>query len=208
MSLNEDLQWRYACKRMNGTVVPDEDLNRILEAIRLAPTSMGMQLFKVFVIKDRTLLDKIHKEAAPRQLMINGCSHLLVFAAYSKLTSKDMDDYIQRLGVTRNISGEQLEEYRVKWNSLLDIPEDEVFEWTARQTYITMGYATLAAASLKIDSTPVEGADFDTIDQILDMKSQNLKSTLLLPLGYRDEKEDRLAGAPKVRKDAKELFIF
>lgn len=208
MSLFDNLNWRYACKRMNGQSIPENEIDKILEAIRLAPTSMGMQSFKVVVIKDRSLLDRIQKEAAPRQLMIEGCSHLLVFASYYKLTKAEVDAYIERLSKTRNITGEHLQAYADKWAPLVNIPEEEAAEWMARQTYITMAYATVAAAQLRIDSTPVEGADFDIIDEILRLKEQNLRSTLLLPLGYRDEKEDHLAGAPKVRKDTQDIFII
>lgn len=208
MSLIEDLNWRYACKRMNGESLELDKLNTILEAIRLAPTSMGMQLFKVSVISDSKIKNQIMKEAAPRQLMIEGCSHLLVFSAYTKLTQNDVDEYINRLGVVRNITGDKLEEYRSKWSFLANLSDQEVLDWSARQTYIVMAYASVIAANLKVDSTPVEGFDANVVDKILGLADINLKSTLLFPLGYRDSQEDHLADSPKVRKDNKDIFLF
>lgn len=207
MSFNDDLNWRYACKRMNGEIIPQKDVEFILNSINMAPTSMGMQLFKVFVIKDRVLMDKIQKDAAPRQLMILGASHLLVFAAYKTLSKQEVDAYLTRLGDARNIKGDHLDQYKNKWYPLLEMADDAVSAWAIKQTYITMAYATMAAATVKVDCTPVEGADFDIIDQILDLDTQNLQSTLLLPLGYRDAKEDHLAREPKVRKANDEIFV-
>ncbi|MEN9919096.1 MAG: hypothetical protein RL662_1532 [Bacteroidota bacterium] len=208
MNLIDDLNWRYACKFMNEKKIEDDKINTILESIRLAPTSMGMQLFKVLVIKDSDLINKIHTEAAIHQKMLRGASHLLVFAAYTKLTQNDIDTFIEHFGKLRNITGERLDEYRGKWNTLLGMTDAQVLDWTTRQTYITMAYATIAAANLKIDATPVEGFESAKVDELLDLGKLNLKSTLLLPLGYRDPDTDRSAGSAKVRKDSSDLFIF
>jgi len=208
MNLIEDLNWRYACKWMNGKKIEEEKLNIILEAIRLAPTSMGLQLFKVLVIDNHETIMQIFEEAAIRQKMLKGCSHLLVFTAYTQLSEDHINEYINRFGRLRNITGDRLEEYRSKWMVLLGMSEDEIINWTSRQTYITMAYASVAAANLRIDSTPVEGFENTKVDEILNLKELNLRSTLLFPLGYRDTEEDRSAGAHKVRKDADELFIF
>ncbi len=50
MNYLEKLKERYATKAMNGKIVPQEKIDNILEAIRLAPTSSGLQPFEVFVI--------------------------------------------------------------------------------------------------------------------------------------------------------------
>jgi len=53
MSLIEALNWRYATKKMNGDAVPQEKVNQILEAAHLAPTSSGLQPFKIIVSQIR-----------------------------------------------------------------------------------------------------------------------------------------------------------
>lgn len=209
MNLIDDLNWRYACKIMNGETVSDDKLDTILESIRLAPTSMGMQMFKVFALKDRAIIDKITKEAASAQHMIPGCSVLLVFAAYTEMNQAIIDEFIDRMGKTRDITGEHLEQYRARWSeAILGLSGQDLINWTSKQTYIAMAYATVAAANLRVDSTPVEGFDSSKVDEILNLNQQNLTSTLLLPLGYRDIETDRLANQPKVRKETKDLFVF
>lgn len=210
MGLIEDLNWRYACKIMNGRVVEDDKINTILEAIRLAPTSIGMQLFKVLVIKDKNMIEQIYKTSASRQLMLPGCSHLLVFAAYTTFTDDMIEEYVVRMGKIRNYTDEHINQYRMKyknWRKQFD-SDAEILEWTTKQTYIAMAYATVAAAELRVDSTPVEGFEPDVLDELMGLRAMNLASTLLLPLGYRDEANDHLADAPKVRKNTEDLFIF
>lgn len=207
MSLIEDLKWRHACKQMNGKIVEQEKVDTILEAINLAPTSMGLQAFKVFVIKDKNLINEIYEKAANRQKMLPNCSHLLVFATYTKVKESDVDEYMNLIAKTRNVSLESLAPFKDMFADLISMSEMEATNWTARQTYIAMGYATAAAATVKVDTTPIEGFSIHILNKILDLPSQGLSGTLLLPLGYMDEENDYLAHAIKVRKPESDLFI-
>src|SRR5665647_2204347 len=99
MSLVDTLNWRYATKRMNGTKVPTEKLEYILEAIRLAPTSFGLQPFKVIVIESPELRERIFNEAC-QQPQIKEASHILVFAANKKINAEQVDDYMQLVATT------------------------------------------------------------------------------------------------------------
>lgn len=70
----------------------------------------------------------------------------------------------------------------------------------ARQAYIALGIALIAAAEQEVDSTPMEGFDPYAVDKILGLKARSLRSVVLLPLGYRDEGSDWLLPMGKVRK--------
>ena len=86
MTLIEKLNWRYASKQMSGEKLPQEKVDTILEAIRLAPTSMGLQPFKVLIVEDQATKQKIFETAAPGQPQIPNASELLIFACYRKIT--------------------------------------------------------------------------------------------------------------------------
>lgn len=209
MKLLNDLNWRYAAKQMIEKEVPKEKLDIILEAIRLAPTSLGLQIFKVFVIKNKELKNRIFTEAAQRQEMIPNSSHLLVFAAKTNPSSEDINEYAEQMSIQREIPLESLKGFKDAYGSFLDSMSDtSKIEWSSRQTYIAMSYATVAAANQEIDCTPIEGFNPDIVNEILDLKSQNLTATLLLPLGYRDESIDYLVKAKKIRKNYDELFVL
>jgi nitroreductase len=70
----------------------------------------------------------------------------------------------------------------------------------ARQTYIALGFAMVAAAEQEVDCTPMEGFNPDAVDAILGLRERGLRSVVLLPLGYRDTEGDWLLPMPKVRK--------
>ena len=205
MSLLETLKWRYATKRMNGTKVPAEKIESILEAIQLTPTSYGLQAFKAIVIENEALKEQIFTEAC-QQPQIKESSHIIVFAAIKNVDAKQADDHIQLIADTRGITAESLAGYRSMLELKVTENEERNFIWTSKQTYIALGIAMVAAADVKVDATPIEGFNPSALDKILGLSEQNLGSVTILALGYRDDANDRLATAPKVRKSKESLI--
>ncbi|WP_299707890.1 NAD(P)H-dependent oxidoreductase [uncultured Pontibacter sp.] len=207
MNILESLKWRYAAKRMNGQRVPSDKVERILEAIRLAPSSMGLQPYTVLVIEDEELKKQI-RPIAMNQPQIEEGSHLLVFAAWDDINSTHIEEYIQHTAEVRNMPAEQLEDFK---NTLLGIAErntqEQNFNWAARQAYIAFGVGLVAAASEQVDATPMEGFDAAALDKLLNLPDKGLRSVTLMPLGYRDADNDWLAKLPKVRRQ-KEKFVL
>ena len=80
------------------------------------------------------------------------------------------------------------------------------FQHAARQAYIALGVAMVAAAEQQVDATPMEGFDPDKFDAILGLREKGLRSVVILPLGYRAAEGDWLKDAPKVRRDRSRLF--
>lgn len=207
MNLIDKLNWRYATKRMNGTKVPQEKVDNILEAVRLAPTSFGLQPFKVFVIESPELREKIFNEAC-QQPQIKEASQILVFAANKKVTAEQIDEYMQLTATTRAIPVESLNDFKAMFGGIVAGNADQNFVWTARQAYIAFGVGIVAAAIEGVDATPMEGFSTEALDKILGLAEQNLGSTTILTLGYRDEANDYLVNAAKVRKSKSSLFDF
>ena len=210
MTLEKDLvaqlNWRYATKRMNGTAVPQEKVEAILEAIRLAPVSYGFQNFKVLVIEDAATRAKI-APAAYNQPQLHEGSHLLVFAVEETLTEAQADAYMANIAQTRGIDVSALADFKAALMHQITskTPEQQV-EWASKQVYLALGIAIAAAALAKVDATPMEGFNPAAVDEILDLKAKGLRSVVLLALGYRDEANDFLANAPKVRQAKSEMF--
>jgi nitroreductase len=205
MTLIDKLNWRYATKRMNGTKVPQEKIDRILEAIRLAPTSLGLQAFKVIVVEDPALRERIFNEAC-QQPQIKEASHVLVFAANKNVSAGQVDDYMNLIASTRGIPVESLAGFRGAFDGIVGSTADQNFNWTARQAYIAFGVGIVAATNEDVDATPMEGFNSEALDKILGLPEQNLGSTTILTLGYRDETTDQLVSAAKVRKSKEALF--
>ena len=206
-NLIENLNWRYAAKRMNGEVVPQEKLDTILEAIKLAPSSAGLQPYKIIVISDQNTKERVFKEAAP-QPQIPDASHLLVFAAWDKISTQQITDYMNLIATTRGISVESLSKFQENVMSSVQARSEEGnFNWAARQAYIALGHALVAAATEHVDATPMEGFNNAKLDEILGLTEKGLKSVVIMTLGYRDSENDGLSKAKKVRRSSEELFI-
>jgi len=200
-TVNERLAWRYATKKFDATRrVSDETLERIVEAVRLAPTSSGLQPFELLVVSNPQTRAKI-RAVAWNQPQITDCSHLLVFAAWDDITADRVNMMFDLTNDVRGFRNEGWENYR---RQLLDIVADRGteanFQAAARQAYIALGIALIAAAFEEVDATPMEGFDPDAVDEILDLKSKNLRSVVVLALGYRAAAGDWLVNLTKVRR--------
>lgn len=209
MTLLQQLNWRYATKKMDPSKkIEAATLDRILEAIRLTPTSSGLQPYQVLVVTSQTVKDRI-RAVAWDQSQVSECSHLLVFAAWDDYTAErinaSFDFTIGERGVGTN---ERTEAYRK--NLVTNYPPrgPEInFQHTAKQTYIALGLALVAAAAEGVDATPMEGFDPNAVDDILGLRAKGLKSVTLLPLGYRDAENDWLLRLKKVRRPKEDFII-
>ena len=200
--LNQKLEWRYATKKFDPTrSVPAENIERIIEAIRLAPTSSGLQPFELFVVTNDEIRAKI-REVSWNQGQVTDCSHLLVFAAWDDITPERVNMMFDLTNEVRGFRNEGWEAYRQQLLGIVGARGvDANYQAAARQAYIGLGIALVAAAFEEVDATPMEGFDPEAVDAILDLKSKNLRSVILLPLGYRADEGDWLVNLKKVRRE-------
>lgn len=199
-TLSDHMSWRYATKKMDpAKVVPSEKVDAIIDAVRMAPTSSGTQPFELFVITNADVRGEI-QEAASGQAQITEGSHLLVFAAWDNYTEGRIDEVAQ---LNKDVRGDSpmIDGYygNLKASYVPRDPETN-YAHAARQAYIALGFAMLAAAEQEVDSTPMEGFDPAQVDKILGLAELGLRSVVLLPLGYRDPSGDWLVDMDKVRK--------
>ena len=204
-TLIEQLNWRYTTKKMDATkTVPQDKLDVIIEAIRMAPTSSGTQPFELLVVTNPEKLAAI-QEAAGGQAQITDGSHLLVFAAWDNYTAERIDEVVD-INIEARGDLPMLHAY---YDNLKNnyVPRDAAVNYAhaARQAYIALGIALVVAAEQEVDSTPMEGFDPSKVDEILGLKARGLRSVVLLPLGYRDPTGDWLLPMGKVRKPLKTM---
>lgn len=202
------LSWRYATKKMDATqAVPAEKVERILEAIRLSASSSGLQPYQVLVITDAETKAKIRAHAWD-QSQVTDASHLLVFAAWDHYSAERINSMFDLVNEQRGFRNEGWEAYRQKLlNFYPNRTPEENFQHAARQAYIGLGSALIAAAEEGVDSTPMEGFEPEVVDEILNLKALGLRSVLLLPLGYRANEGDWLVNLQKVRRSTDDFVI-
>jgi nitroreductase len=205
MELIDKLNWRYAAKAMNGEKVPQEKINNIIEATRLAPTSSGLQPFEILVITNEKIKEEI-KAVAWSQSVVTDCSHLLVFAAWDTYTPERINKMFDLTNEIRNTKSEGWENYRqMLLNAYPQKGTEENFVHASKQAYIAFGIALVAAAFEQVDTTPIEGFDPAAVDKILGLREKGLRSVVLLPVGYRNADKDWLVNLTKVRKSKEDL---
>jgi nitroreductase/dihydropteridine reductase len=199
--LIQKLQWRYATKKFNpAKVVPQEKVDRILEAVRLTATSSGLQPYEVFVVTSKEVRERI-KPIAWNQGQVTDSSHLLVFAAWDNYTAERINAMFDLVNAERGVKNEGWENYRQMLLGMYPQRDAEVnYQHAARQAYIGLGTALIAAAEEQVDATPMEGFDPKALDEILGLQARGLRSVAILPIGYRAEEGDWLVNLKKVRR--------
>lgn len=206
MKIIDALNWRYATKSMDGKKIPKKSLDIILEAIRLTPSSFGLQPYSIIVIENTELMKKI-QPIADMQPQIIEASVLLVFAAWENVTNQQINEFITLISKTRSVSEDSLKHKKEAIQVLLKNTAKENFNWATKQAYIGLGIGLAAAALEKVDTSPMEGFTPSDLDELLNLKEKGLRSVVLLALGYRKESKDLQGQAIKVRRDKKDLFI-
>lgn len=185
MSFLSQLSWRYSTKKFDTEKkVSEADLAKILEAIRLTPTSFGMQPYHFYVVENRAKKDAI-QGAAWDQQQVGTSSHIIVMCARNDLMTLK-DEYFDAMSGGDAESRAKLAGFEQMVTGF--VPKASP-EWAKKQTYIALGFAIAAAAELQIDSSPMEGFNAAAVAKILEIPS-HLDVAVMLPIGYRAADED------------------
>jgi nitroreductase len=205
--LLKKLHWRYATKKMNpAQAVSDEKVDRIVEAARLAATSSGLQPYEIIVVKSQAVREQMKPKAFGQSQITDG-SHVLVFAAWDDYTPERINMMFDLHNTERNSKDEGWENYRKSLLGSYPTRGAEAnFQHAAKQAYIGLGTALIAAAFEEVDATPMEGFDPAGIDEILGLKARGLRSAVIMALGYRDTAQDWLVNLKKVRRSGTQFI--
>ncbi|TPV33237.1 NAD(P)H-dependent oxidoreductase [Paucihalobacter ruber] len=207
MNTIDKLKWRYATKKFDTTKkLSYSQINTLKEAFNLTATSYGLQTMKLIVLEDSQKRNDI-LPAAYNQKQVVDASHLLVICIQNEVSGDDVDSYYKQLHQERQTPNEILEPYKNQLKGVIqNMSEANREEWTIRQAYIALGNLMTVCAFESIDSCPMEGFIPSEVDRILNLNDFNLKSVLLLPVGFRAE-NDMFASLKKVRKPLNEVIL-
>ena len=189
------LHWRHAAKSFDTSKkIPEADFEQVLEAVRLAPTSFGIQPFHVHVIEDQATKDRLCA-ASWNQPQFKTASHVICFVAMTDISAR-IEEFMQLMSGGDAEARQKLAGYEKMMRGALSGLQDEAASaWSAKQAYIALGFALAACAELRIDSCPMEGFVPAEVDKVLGL-SAGLHTCVMLPIGYR---EASALPRPKVR---------
>lgn len=202
MSFLERLEWRHATKAFDpAKPVSDADFAKILTAIRMAPTSFGLQPFRVRIVTDAATKQKLF-DAGWKQAQFSTASHILAFSNIADMSSR-IDGLIALMAGGDAAKREKLAGYEnIVKKFLATMTAEQVRFWADKQAYIALGFGMAAAAELAVDSCPMEGFSVPQVNAILGLPAGESVSAMLT-LGHRDEKQPPRA---KVRFADKDIF--
>lgn len=202
----EALNWRYATKVFDeDKKVGDADFAELLEALRLAPSSFGLQPWKFIVVKNQEMRAKL-RAAAWDQSAVTDASYFIVFTALRDMNEAHVDHFLGTMSETTSTPIEKLAGYKkIILDFISTMDERAVGEWSARQVYVALGELLTLCAMKEIDACPMEGFDRQKFDEILGLIGAPYATRVACAIGYRSP-EDKYALAKKVRF-AKDLVI-
>lgn len=199
MEFKEIVLKRYACKKFNDKKISEEKINELLEIIRMAPSSLNVQPWKIKVISDLETKKKLFRETK-NQIQTITCSHMLVFCVNTYFEKQ-----IEKLGklmIKKGVTEEKVEKYTARvLSSISTKTTEEKFAWAEKQVYLTLGNALNGAFSLGFDSCPMAGFRPKGYSKVLNLPS-NLVPVVLCALGYADDVPKK-----KIRFSKEEIFF-
>ena len=207
MNLIESLKWRYATKKFDEKkMLSEEQINTLTTAFNLTATSYGLQPIKLVVVQNKETQEKLVPHSWNQQ-QVAQASHLLVICIQDNINQQDIETYFDLVKKTRNTPDEILNPFKEYLIEAITTKSDsELNLWMTHQAYIALGNLLTVAAVEQIDSCPMEGFIPEKYDEILNLKKLNLKSALVLPVGYRAQ-DDYMKDLKKVRKDSSDVII-
>lgn len=208
MNYIEALQKRYSVKKFDKEkTIPSEIFKNILEAGKLSASSLGLQPYKIFVVESEEMKQKLIP-AFHNPSQISTCSHLVVLVSKKNIEDQYIDGYFRHITKVREISIENLDAFRKNIDHYIsEKDKNAVMQWNEKQAYIVLANLMFAAALENVDTCPMEGFKQKTIDEILNLDTENEKVSVTLALGYRAE-DDVFQKMKKVRKPDEKLFKF
>ena len=207
MDIINSLEWRYATKKFDSSKkLTEAQINTLKRAFTLTATSFGLQPLKMLVISNKELQEEI-VPLAFGQRQVADASHLLVICIEDNTTTADINNYFNRVIETRGTDEEIISNFRQQLIDMFNKKSiDEKQLSSKHQAYITLGNLMTVCAVEKIDACPMEGFLPNKVDDLLNLSEKNLKSVLLLPVGFRAE-NDFMSSQKKVRKPLEELIL-
>lgn len=190
MEFKDIVKKRYAVKKFDNRKIPSEKVEELLEMIRFSPSSSNTQPWKIVVVTDDEMKEKLRKVSMDQQ-QITTCSHLLVFCAD---TDFKFDKLIELMPNAESY-------YTGLKNNFSTMSYDDKLLFASNQVFIALGNALNGAKSLGFDSCPMGGFSSEGYKEVLDLDA-NLVPVVLCPIGYAADKP-----RDKVRFSKEDVFI-
>ena len=193
----EAMNFRHACKSFDASKkISEEDFADILEMGRLSPSSFGMEPWKFVVIQNSELREKLKAFTWGAQGQLPTASHFVLILARKVKDLHYSAEYIDKMLKYKELPEDVValyhqfyEKFQKQDFKLLD-DDKYIFDWATKQTYIALANMMTGAATMGIDSCPIEGFDIDATEAFmrdeLNLDTNEFGSAVMVAFGYRE----------------------
>ena len=200
------LNWRYATKVFDkDRLISESDISELKEALRLTPSSFGLQPWKFLIIEDEVLRAEL-RTVAWNQSAVTDASHFIVFTVLCDMDEKYVDNFLNLNAKIAGVSADNFANYKKQiMNFVSGMDKHTQGEWNTRQAYIALGELLTVCALKEIDACPMEGFDTNKFDEILGLTGTSYTTRVACAIGYRSA-DDKHAADKKVRFEKNEVI--
>ena len=199
MEFQKIVAQRYAAKKFDGRTIPPEKVDQLLELIRLAPSALNLQPWKIKIVSDPQLKDQLASAVENRE-MAASASHTLVFCA-----NTDVAPLINKVSEAMLAAGvaEEIRYHVLELANGVDanLSPEQKKEWATRQVYLAVSNAINGAKALGFDSCPVTSFEPEEFARILSIPA-HLHPVIIVHLGYA-----AYPAKPKLRFPVEDIVI-
>ncbi|TDM12959.1 NAD(P)H-dependent oxidoreductase [Macrococcus bovicus] len=208
----EAFRFRRAIKSYDpAKKVEQADLDYILEAGRLSPSSVGLEPWRFIVLDNEAVKQQLHDISWGAKKQLETASHFILIAAreHARYDGDAFHELTERMGLNPEQREKVLTIYKGFQERDMEIADSEkaLFDWSSKQTYIALGNMMTAAALIGIDSCPIEGFQYRNVNRILHdagVLRPDEGISVMMSLGYRDHEPKR----PQSRKNHEEVISY
>jgi len=203
MNFLETMNARYSCKTFDETKkVSTEDEKTIVEFGRMSPSSFGFEPWHFLVIRQQELREKL-RPTCWGQAQITDSSFVVVFLARKPHFFRPDSDYFRQRMWRRSQSEERF--VGIKDRVINFLSDQNTGDWAKRQTYIALANMMTGAASMGIDSCPIEGFNSEQLKEVLKdhVNWVDYEPAVISAFGYRISEQ-----TPRIREPLDSIATF
>ncbi|HAG52248.1 MAG TPA: oxygen-insensitive NAD(P)H nitroreductase [Alphaproteobacteria bacterium] len=217
--MNQDIthyaKTRYSAKAyMADKKISAENLEKVKELLRYSASSTNVQPWHFIIASSEESKAKIAKatQAYPfNTKAIEDSSHIVVFCAKTSIDEEFLLKVLeQEVKDGRYDAAPEFKDRMHQGRSwFVNMHKDEIKDldhWMGKQVYLNAGSFLLGVSALGIDALPMEGIEFDILDEEFGLVEKGYTGVLVVPIGYADKEQDYNSRTPKSRLTYKEIL--
>ena len=206
-NITEAMNWRYSTKEFDANKkISAADFQSLKDILRLSPSSTNIQPWHFVIADDDAGKARIAKGTQGmfdfNTAKVKDASHVIIFCSRIYADDEFLHEVLDKEDTDGRFAEpkikEQMHQVRKMFLDIRRYEQKDEPHWLVEQVYLNMGALLLGAATLGIDTVPMEGADLKALDEEFELRSKGYTAVAVISLGYRSE-DDFNADLPKSR---------